>query len=99
MGMSTNDPALNFTEVFYYDGKAGKIRSQISYSLLGLEPTKLVDIVIDEANKQIAFQSDRKGDCKYTGFHESIAPISIFFKMFSALTDYKGTDDNNLHIF
>jgi hypothetical protein len=51
MGISTNDPGLNFTEVLYYDGKAGKIRTQISYSLLGLEPTKLVDIVIDEANK------------------------------------------------
>jgi len=51
MAISTNDPGLNFTEVLYYDGKAGKIRSQVSYSLLGLEPTKLMDVVIDESNK------------------------------------------------
>jgi len=51
MAISTNDPGLNFTEVLYYDGKAGKIRSQISYSLLGLEATKLMDVVIDESNK------------------------------------------------
>jgi|TARA_B110000285_G_C14793587_1_gene454164 hypothetical protein len=51
IGISTNDPGLNFTEVLYYDRKAGKVRSQVSYSLLGLEPTKLVDIVLDEANK------------------------------------------------
>jgi hypothetical protein len=27
IGISTNDPGLNFTEVLYYDRKAGKIRS------------------------------------------------------------------------
>ena len=66
---------------------------------MGLEPAKLIDLVLDEANKQVAIQTDTQGDCKFTHFHESIAILDMFFSMFNSLTDYKGFDENNLHIF
>lgn len=56
-----------------------------------------MDLVLDEGNKVVAIQSDGEGDCKYTSFHESLAPIGLFFSMFNALTDYQGLDKNGLH--
>lgn len=49
IGMSTNDPGLNVTEVIYYDKNEKKIRLQIFYSILGLEASKGLDIVLDES--------------------------------------------------
>ena len=54
IGISTNDPGLNITEIIYYDMKNKKIRSQLFYSILGLEPTKGLDFVLDELNGVIA---------------------------------------------
>lgn len=48
IGLSTNDPGLNLTEIVYYDSKEGKLRMQFFYSILGLSPTKGFDIVIDQ---------------------------------------------------
>mmetsp|Transcript_33227 Transcript_33227/g.50935 ORF Transcript_33227/g.50935 Transcript_33227/m.50935 type:complete len:102 (+) Transcript_33227:52-357(+) len=54
VGISSNDPGLNLTEVIYYDRSAKKIRMQTYYSLLGLEPTKGLDMVMDEVNQRVA---------------------------------------------
>lgn len=48
VGMSTNDPGLNITEVIYFDKKEKRIRLQLFYSILGLEANKGLDIVMDE---------------------------------------------------
>ena len=40
------------------------MRLQTYYSILGLEPTKAVDLVLDEKINQVAIQSDV--DCKKT---------------------------------
>lgn len=45
--VSTNDPGLNLTEIVYYDHKNSKIRMRFFYSILGLNPTKGFDVVID----------------------------------------------------
>jgi len=97
IGMSTNDPGLNITEVIYYDNKAKKLRMQIYYSILGLDKTKGFDIVLDEADKMVAVQTD--SDCKKTQFTDSLLPVQLFFQMFESLTEYLGTDDQGLHIF
>lgn len=73
------------------------MRLQTYYSILGLEPTKAVDLVIDEKNNRVAIQSET--DCKKTQFHESLMPITLFFSMFNSLTDYYGKDPTNNHIF
>lgn len=54
IGLSTNDPGLNLTEVVYYDSNAGKLRMQFFYSILGLSPTKGFDIVIDQQKEFVA---------------------------------------------
>ena len=101
IGISTNDPGLNLTEVIYYvserladtmqDSKAAKLRMQFYYSILGLEPTKGFDLVLDESKKMVAVQSDV--DCKRTHFGNSLLPVSLFFSMFDALTQYRGIED------
>ena len=74
------------------------MRLQTYYSILGLEPTKAVDLVLDEKINQVAIQSDV--DCKKTQFHESLMPITLFFSMFNSLTDYYGKDPVlGYHIF
>ena len=37
VGISSNDPGLNVTEIIYYDRPAKKIRMQLLYSILGLD--------------------------------------------------------------
>ena len=69
---------------------------QMFYSVLGLDPNRGMDIIMDEKNQNIALQSDN--DCKKTGFHDSLLPIHLFFTMFDTLTDYKGVE-NGLHRF
>ena len=64
IGLSTNDPGLNLTEVVYYvsynydltiqDQDEGKLRMQFYYSILGLSATKGFDIVIDQQNEFVA---------------------------------------------
>ena len=54
MVISTNDPGLNLTEIIYYDKQSSKIRMRFYYSILGLNPTKGFDVVIDETNKLVA---------------------------------------------
>jgi hypothetical protein len=94
--LSTNDPGLNITELIYFDKEAKKLRIQIFYSILGLEPSKAIDIIIDENEKQIALKTDV--DCKKTEFKQSLSAISLFFSLWNAFTDYEGTD-NGLHKF
>ena len=63
MSISTNDPALNLTEVLYYvshqtiwflkDSNAQKLRMQFFYSIMSLEPTKGFDLVMDSEHQQI----------------------------------------------
>lgn len=65
--LSTNDPGLNITEILYFNGYQNKIRLQIYYAILGLEPSKGIDITIDEKNRMIAIRTDV--DCKYTKFN------------------------------
>ena len=64
---------------------------QMFYSVLGLDPNRGMDIIMDEKNQNIALQSDN--DCKKTGFHDSLLPIHLFFTMFDTLTDYKGVEN------
>ena len=61
---------------------------QLYYSVLGLEPTKGLDIVFDEQKGMVAVQTDN--DCKKTTFTDSLMPVNLFFDMFQSLTDYKG---------
>lgn len=58
---------------------------------MGLEPTKGLDLVIDEENELIAIQTDN--DCRKTPFKNSLLPVNLFFSMFSSLTDYEGEDE------
>ena len=76
VGISTNDPGLNLTEVLYYvsidsisplqDSSAQKLRMQFYYSILSLEPAKGFDLVLDSEAQQITVQSEV--DCKQTPF-------------------------------
>ena len=70
---------------------------QVYYSFLGLDPTKGLDIVLDEEEKTVAVQSE--DDCKKTHFTDSLLPIQLFFQMFETLTEYHGIDEQDLHIF
>ena len=90
MSISTNDPGLNLTEVFYYDSINQKIRFQFFYSILSLEPAKGIDLVLDSEAQMITVQSD--DDCKQTSFIQSLMPVSLFFQMFNALTNYHGVE-------
>ena len=67
------------------------------YSVLGLAPSKGLDIVLDEEDKMVSVQTD--DDCKKTFFSDSLMPIQLFFQMFETLTEYHGIDKENLHIF
>ena len=96
IALSTNDPGLNITELIFFDKEAKKLRIQIFYSILGLEPSKAIDIIIDENEKQIALKTDV--DCKKTEFKQSLSAISLFFSLWNAFTDYEGTE-NGLHKF
>lgn len=97
IGISTNEPGLNITEIIYYDQTNKKIRTQIFYSLLGLSPTKVLDIVLDEQAELIAIQHE--DDCRKTNFSNSLLPINLFFTMFDSLTDYEGLDQDGLYQF
>lgn len=90
IGISTNDPGLNVTEVLYYDKNAKKIRTQVFYSILGLKPTKGIDVVIDERAGILAVQNDN--ECRKTNFTHSLLPVNVFFSMFNSLTHYEGLD-------
>lgn len=96
MSITTNDYALNLTELLYYDKQAERIRIQFFYSLLGLEATKGFDLVLDQKKKLVAVQSET--DCKYTSFHNTLMPVSLFFTMFNTLTEYRGIEEG-LHKF
>ena len=73
IGISTNDFGLNVTEIIYFDKESQRLRMQLFYSILGLEPNKGADIIMDEKNQNINLQSDN--DCKKTSFHESLLPV------------------------
>lgn len=45
--ITTNDYALNLTELVYYDKPAERIRIQFFHSFFGLESIKGFDIVLD----------------------------------------------------
>ena len=60
------------------------------YSILGLEATKALDLVLDEKNEIIVIQTDK--DCRKTKFKDSLMVINLFFSMFDTLTDYEGVD-------
>jgi len=77
--------------------KNKKIRSQLFYSILGLEPTKGLDFVLDELNGVIAIQTDK--DCRKTQFANSLLAVNLFFSMFDSLTDYEGKDSDGLFQF
>ena len=77
IGISTNDFGLNITEIFYFDKESSRLRMQMFYSVLGLDPNRGLDIIMDEKNERIALQSE--SDCKKTSFHESLLPIKLFF--------------------
>lgn len=46
---------------------------QLYYSVLGLDPNKGLDIVMDEKNKTFSVQTDN--DCKKNNFDESLLPV------------------------
>ena len=48
LSISSNDPGLNITEVIYFDKNQKRLRMQLFYSILGLDPNKGLDIVMDE---------------------------------------------------
>lgn len=54
VGISSNDPGFNLTEIIYYDRPAKKLRMQMLYSILGLDQTKALDIVLDEGKRRVA---------------------------------------------
>ena len=64
---------------------------------MGLEPTKILDIVLDEQNEFIAIQTDN--DCRKTNFKNTLFSVNIFFSMFNTLTDYEGEDADGLKLF
>ena len=59
---------------------------------MGLNPTKGFDIVLDQKKKVVVVQSET--DCKYTRFERTLLPVSLFFKMFDTLTEYRGQEAN-----
>jgi len=73
-----------------------RLRFQLYYSVLGLDPNKGLDIVMDEKMKTFSVQTDN--DCKKNKFEESLLPVQLFFQFFESLTDYKGME-NGLHKF
>ena len=73
------------------------MRTQIFYSIMGLEPTKGLDIVLDEMNGVFAIQTDN--DCRKSNFKNSLFSVNLFFSMFDTLTDYEGTDETGLKKF
>lgn len=62
-----------------------------------MDNSKGFDLTLDEENKTVVVQSDE--DCKKTTFHDSLLPVNLFFKMFNQLTDYKGINEDGLHVF
>lgn len=48
VSISSNDPGLNITEVIYFDKSQKRLRMQLYYSILALDPNKGLDIVMDE---------------------------------------------------
>jgi hypothetical protein len=48
VGISTNDPGLNITEIIYFDKNEKRLRMQLYYSILGLDANKGLDVVMDE---------------------------------------------------
>jgi len=48
LSISSNDPGLNITEEIYFDKIEKRLRMQLYYSVLGLDPNKGLDIVMDE---------------------------------------------------
>jgi hypothetical protein len=94
LGISSDDFGLNVTETIYFD--QNKIRLQLFYAILGLEPTKGLDVVFDESNKLVALQQEN--ECKHTHFGDSLLPVRLFFSMFNQLTEYKGQKDG-FHFF
>ena len=79
--ITTNDYALNLTELVYFDKPAERVRIQFFYAFMGLVPTKGFDIVLDQKKKLVAVQSDQ--DCRYHKFEKSLLPVSLFFGMFN----------------
>ena len=67
------------------------------YSVMGLEATKGIDVVLDEKNEYIAIQTDN--DCTKAKLKNSLFSVNIFFTMFNTLTDYMGRDSDGLHQF
>jgi len=68
------------------------LRVQIFYSILGLEPSKALDVIIDENQKRVALRTDV--DCKQTNFKHSLTAVSMFFGLWNAFTDYEGQENN-----
>jgi len=66
MAVSSNEFALNITEIVYYDLLSKRMRIQMYYSVMGLEPSKGFDLIMDEKNKTVAVQSE--SECKKTDF-------------------------------
>jgi hypothetical protein len=97
VGISTNEEGLNITEIIYFDSATKKIRTQIFYSVFNMEPTKIMDIVLDEANEIMAIQTDN--DCRKTKFKNSLFPVNLFFSLFNTFTDYEGINDVGLKAF
>lgn len=64
---------------------------QLFYSILGLDPNKGLDIVMDERQQIFSVQTDN--DCKKNNFEESLLPVQLFFKMFDSLTNYRGMEE------
>ena len=65
--------------------------------MLGLEPTKGLDLVLDEKNGVVAIQSEK--ECRKTKFGYSLVPVNLFFTMFNSLTEYEGLDHDGLKKF
>lgn len=72
----------------YYDSVSRRLRTQLFYSIMGLDSTKVFDLVIDEKNEIVAVQTDH--DCTKTKFKNRLFSVNLFFSMFNSLTDYEG---------
>lgn len=79
--ITTNDYALNLTELVYFDKPSQRMRIQFFYAFMGLVPTKGFDIVLDQKKKIVAVQTDE--DCRYHQFEKTLLPVSMFFGMFN----------------
>ena len=62
------------------------------YSVMGLDASKGFDLILDQANKTVAVQSEE--ECKRTDFDQDLLPINLFFGMFNAITDYRGINQD-----